>query len=83
MYVSDKINYKLTNDLCRANSNYESCFIEIECNNAKNILMGVIHRAHTSIDNFIGDIDPVFKRLNDEKKQIYINRLRKILISIF
>ena len=34
--------------------------------------MGVINRAHTSIDNFIGDIDPVFKKLNDEKKQIYI-----------
>ena len=34
--------------------------------------MGVIYRAHTSIDNFIGDIDPVFKKLNDEKKQIYI-----------
>ena len=59
-------------DLCHANSNYESCFIEIECNNAKNIVVGVIYRAHTSIDNFIGDIDPVFKKLNDEKKQIYI-----------
>ena len=72
MYVSDKINYKLRKDLCHANSNYESCFIEIECHNAKNIVVGVIYRAHTSIDNFIGDIDPVFKKLNDEKKQIYI-----------
>ena len=63
MYVSDKINYKLRKDLCHANSNYESCFIEIECNNAKNIIVvGVIYRAHTSIDNFIGDIDLVFKK---------------------
>ena len=62
MYVSDKINYKLRKDLCHANSNYESCFIEIECDNAKNIVVGVIYRAHTSIDNFIGDIDPAFKK---------------------
>ena len=36
MYVSDKISYKLRKDICHANSNYESSFIEIECNNGKN-----------------------------------------------
>ena len=34
-YISDKIKYKLRKDICNANSNYEACFIEIECNNAK------------------------------------------------
>ena len=60
MYVSEQINFKLRKDLCHANSNYESCFIEIEYNKTKNIVVSVIHTAHTSIDNFVGDIDPVF-----------------------
>ena len=72
MYISDKIKYKLRKDICNANSNYVACFIEIECNNAKHIVVGVVYRAHTSIDNFMTDIDPVFKKLNAEKKQIYI-----------
>ena len=64
MYKSDKIKYKLqiTNYICNVNSNYEACFIDIECNNAKNIIVGVVYRAHTSIDNFIADIDPVLKK---------------------
>ena len=63
MYASEKISYKLRKDICHANSNYKSSFIEIECNNGKNIVIGTTYRAHTSIDNFIADIDPVFKRL--------------------
>ena len=55
-----------------ANVNYESCFIEIECKNLKNVVVGVVYRAHTAIDNFIIDIDPVFKVLNQEKKQFYV-----------
>ena len=47
MYISNQFNYKLRTDLCHANSNYESCFIEIECDNAKNIVVGVVYRAHT------------------------------------
>ena len=34
----------------------------------KNVFVGVVYRAHTAIDNFIIDIDPVFKVLNSEKK---------------
>ena len=40
--VCVNIKYKLTTDLCRANSNFESCFIEIENYNCQNILVGVI-----------------------------------------
>ena len=72
MYVSNQINYKLRTDLCNANSNYESCFIEIECINVKNIVVGVVYRAHTCIDNFLADFDPVLKKLNSEKKTVYI-----------
>ena len=28
MFVSEELKYKLRTDLCQANSNYESCFIE-------------------------------------------------------
>ena len=34
----------------------------------KNVVVRVVYRAHTAIDNFIIDIDPVFKVLNSEKK---------------
>ena len=35
--LSDKVKYNLRNDLCEANLNYESCFVEIENVNKKNI----------------------------------------------
>ena len=41
LYISDNIKYKLRTDLCEANSNYESCFIEVECK-TKNIVAGVV-----------------------------------------
>ena len=72
MYISEQIKYKIRTDLCQANQNYESCFIEIECKNAKNIVVGVVYRAHTRIDDFISDIDPIFKTLSHERKTIYV-----------
>ena len=71
LYISDKIKYKLRTDLCEANSNYESCFIEVECK-TKNIVAGVVYRSHTSIDNFTSDIEPIFKKLNSERKHLYV-----------
>ena len=72
LFVSDKMKYKLRKDLCHANDNYESCFIEIESQNSKNVVVGVVYRAHTSIDDFVRDIDPIFKVLDSEKKLIYV-----------
>ena len=40
MYINEKIKYKLRTDLCRASSNFESCFIEIE-NITMNVIVGV------------------------------------------
>ena len=68
MYINEKIKYKLRTDLWRASLSFESCFIEIE-----NVTMNVIvYRAHTSIDDFIIDIEPIYKKLNSEKKRFYI-----------
>jgi len=72
MYISDKIKYKLRKDFCNANSNYESCFIEIENMKTKNAIVGVIYRAHTAINDFLSDIDPVFHKINAENKPAYI-----------
>ncbi len=72
IYVSDKVKYKVRRDLCCASSDYESCFIEIERNNAKNILAGIVYRAHTHIDNFTIEIENVFKKINSENKITYI-----------
>ena len=72
MYIKDKVKYKLREDLNAANSNYESCFIEIKNNKHKNIIVGVIYRAHTAIDNFIGDFSPVLQKINHENKINFI-----------
>ena len=72
MYISKKVKYKIRNDLCNANSNYESCFVEIERKNAKNIIVGVLYRAHTSVDNFTSDIDIVLNKIGIENKMTYI-----------
>lgn len=72
LYVSSSIKYKLRSDLCIANSNFESCFIEIENTNTRNTLVGVIYRSHTAIDHFVADIGPIFDKLTSEKKKCYI-----------
>ena len=72
MFISDKVKYNLRKDLCYATSNFESCFVEIESKNSMNVVVGVVYRAHTVIDDFVSDIDPIFKVLNSEKKQIYV-----------
>ena len=72
LYISNHIKYKLRKDLCIANTNYESCFIEVENLNGKNALVGVIYRAHTSIDDFIHDIDVIYDKITSENKLSYI-----------
>ena len=47
LYIRHDIKYKVRADSCRANLNFESCFIEMENNSFRNILVGVIYRAHT------------------------------------
>ena len=71
MYVSEKLKYKLRTDLCQANSSYESCFVEIESKN-KNVIVGVVYRSHTSIDDFIRDIEPIYSKITSENKSIYV-----------
>ena len=64
--------YKLPIGLCKTNPHFKSCFIEIEKSNVKNVLLGVIYRAHTAIDNFVHDVDPILQTISKEKKGCYI-----------
>ena len=68
LYISNDVKYKLRQDLCKANSNFESCFVEIENNNMKNSLIGVIYRAHTAIDDFTNDVNPILQTISNERK---------------
>ena len=70
--VNNNVNYKVRTDLCNANSNHESCFIEIERANAKHILVGVIYRSHTAIDDFVSDMGPVLNKIVTENKITYL-----------
>ena len=72
LYISNKVKYIKRHDLCIANENLESCFVEIERENAKNVIVGVTYRAHTNIDNFINDITPILNKSATENKIQYL-----------
>ena len=72
LYIRNDIKYKLRPDLCRANTNFESCFIEIENDKSRNIIVGVIYGTHTSIDCFNADIDNILQILTKENKNHYL-----------
>ena len=38
----------------------------------KNIIIGVVYRSHTAIDNFIHDIEPIYADINSENKHVYV-----------
>ena len=70
LHISNDIKYKLRHDLCIVNSNFESYFVETKNNNMKNSFIGVMYnRAHTVIDNFINDDDPILQTISNEKKK--------------
>ena len=67
-----------------SDSNFESCFVEIESKNSMNVVVGVVYRAHTVIDDFVSDIDSILKvLLNSEKKQIYVMDMGDFNIGSF
>ena len=79
--------------LTKSNTNYGKIFVmqiptmklallKLNVIMQKNIVVGVVYRAHTAIDNFIADIDPIFKKLNVGKSR-FISWEIFILTSIF
>ena len=72
MYVSQLINYKIRKDLNKTTPNFESCFIEIDRNNQKNIVASAIYRSFTSIDHFIHELNTIMEIVSNENKEINI-----------
>jgi hypothetical protein len=72
LYISNSVQYKVRGDLNVSSPNYESCFVEIERNNQNNLLIGVVYRAHNSIDHFTNEFNQLLSKINNENKTIYI-----------
>ena len=63
LYIRNDIKYKLRPDLC---------IIETENDKSRNAIVGIIYRAHTSIDCFNADIDYILQILTKESKNHYL-----------
>ena len=73
IYISNNIDYKLRTDLNPQNEIFESCFIEINRSNDKNIIIGSIYRYHHhSIHEFNNHLEDVIKKFSSENKLIYL-----------
>ena len=59
------IDYKVRIDLNSQNEIFESCFIEINMSNDKNIILGSIYRHHhRSINEFNNYIEDIIKKIS-------------------
>ncbi len=73
LYISNDIEYSLRNDLNSQNQIFESCFIEINRSNHKNIIIGTLYRHHHhSINTFNNQLDDIIKKIVLENKLIYL-----------
>ena len=72
LYVLNDIDYKLRDDLRCQNEVYESCFIEINRSEDKNIILGVVYRHHhKSINEFNNQLETVLSKVTLENKLFY------------
>ena len=73
IYISNAVDYKVRTDLNSQNEIFESCFIEINLSNDKNIIIGSIYRHHHhSINEFNNYLEDIIKRISSENKLIYL-----------
>ena len=74
LYISNKINYKLRNDLMIYKSTYlESVFVEIINSKKNNIIIGCIYRHPCmTINDFIECFAPVLEKISSEKKTVIL-----------
>ena len=73
MFVSDDLHYKPRKDLQFAGDSYESIFVEISCDNDKNIIVGTIYKSpDTCCKEFLHMLDKCLDKIIAENKQIYL-----------
>ena len=76
LYIKQKIDYELRNDLSYQNRTIESLFIEIDKNqlkNKQNVVVGVIYRPpNTDIHEFNEFLEDCLDKIKAEKKKAYL-----------
>ena len=73
LYVDSSIPFKLRHDLCLAEGSAESLFIEMECDNSKNRIIGVIYRPPAcNLETFFVELENLTSKLGHENKFTHI-----------
>lgn len=74
MYVSRKFEYKIRDDLTKFDKEtYESLFIELQFQNTKNKIIGIIYRPpNNKFNKFEENLTQILECLNKENKDVYI-----------
>ena len=72
-YVSDKISFKIREDLSFQSQSAELLCIEIDLSSDKNFIVCVMYRPpHTDIDTFLTDFDLLLAAINNSDKSVCI-----------
>ena len=71
-YVSDKISFKIREDLSFQSQSAELLCIEIDLSSDKNFIVCIIYRPHTDIDTFLTDFDLLLAAINNCDKSVCI-----------
>ena len=74
IYVKNQLKFSLRNDLSIFDEyNFESIFIELECEKGKNIIIGEMYRNPSSdFNNFKTNYEKIIDQVSSEKKDIII-----------
>ena len=73
IYLNSSLNFLVRTDLQGNSTTFESIFVEIDCSNSKNIILGCIYRPpEGSISQCVQELEATFEKLKNENKIIYI-----------
>ena len=74
LYVSNDLNFQIRDDLnLKISEDYESTFIEIECSQPKNVIIGVIYRPpDRSPLPFVTNLSSTLNKINLENKPCFV-----------
>ena len=73
LFISDRLNFIKRYDLMSSCEDFECVFIELQRDNACNLVVGNVYRAPgTSTDNFLRSFDTCLNKITNEKKLCYI-----------
>ena len=75
LYVKEHLTYKVRNEITTNTSEIESCFIEVENLNMRNIIVGIVYRPpDASYAQSIETLNETLEVISNENKHCYIMR---------